>query len=100
MRSTRRPSAQTLAVLELLLQHSSSWLYGLEIARQTGLKSGSLYPILIRCAERGLLDAKWIEPQESGRPPRHAYRIRKEGMRYLDQHRLSEPTGDALGSPA
>jgi hypothetical protein len=31
---------------------SNDWLYGLELAKVTGLKSGSLYPILIRLADR------------------------------------------------
>ena len=90
MGHARRPSEQTLVVLELLLQNSQSWLYGLEIAKQTGLKSGSLYPILIRCAERSLLDAKWIEPETMGRPPRHAYRIREEGIGYLERYRQTD----------
>jgi len=64
-------------------------MYGLEIAKLTKLKSGSLYPILIRCAERGFLDAKWVEPLESGRPPRHAYKIRPEGVRFLERNRNS-----------
>ena len=90
MGHVRKPSEQTLVVLELLLQNSQSWLYGLEIAKQTGLKSGSLYPILIRCAERGLLDAKWIEPETMGRPPRHAYRIREEGIGYVKRYRQAD----------
>ena len=100
MRSARKPSEQTLAVLELLLQHSGSWLYGLEIARETGLKSGTLYPILIRCAERNLLNAKWVEPKELGLPPRHAYQIRSEGMVYLERHRRTGHSNAAVGSPA
>lgn len=85
----RKPSAQTVAVLDVLLMNSASWMYGLEIAKLTMLKSGSLYPILIRCAERGFVDAKWVDPIETGRPPRHAYKIRPEGIRFLERHRDS-----------
>jgi DNA-binding PadR family transcriptional regulator len=55
------------------------WFYGLEIASATGLKSGSLYPILIRLNERGLLESRWLEPEKPGRPARHAYRITGAG---------------------
>jgi Transcriptional regulator PadR-like family len=41
------------------------------IAKDTGLKSGSLYPILIRLADRGLVEARWEEEQPAGRPRRH-----------------------------
>ncbi|RGP41080.1 hypothetical protein BPTFM16_01376 [Altererythrobacter insulae] len=51
----------------------------------TGLKSGTLYPILARCAERGLLESQWLEPSEQGRPPRHAYRITATGLSALGE---------------
>jgi DNA-binding PadR family transcriptional regulator len=57
----------------------------LELADRTGLKSGSLYPILIRLAERGLLEAQWIAPSTPGRPPRHAYRILPTGCHALTE---------------
>ena len=85
MTRSRKPSPQSLAVLAALAGHPRDWLYGLELAALTGLKSGSLYPILIRLAERGLLEAQWIEPSAPGRPPRHAYRILPEGLRALSE---------------
>jgi PadR family transcriptional regulator, regulatory protein PadR len=45
------------------------------------LKSGSLYPILIRLADRGLLETSW-EPGRGGRPPRHLYRLSPAGREY------------------
>lgn len=80
---TRRLSPQTAEVLGALALNPRSWLYGLEIAAATGLKSGSLYPILIRLAERGLLESQWLEPDKPGRPPRHAYRITGAGKAAL-----------------
>ena len=41
-------SAQTLSVLAALCAQPSRWRQGYALARQTGLKSGTLYPILIR----------------------------------------------------
>ena len=50
-------SAQTLSVLAALCDQPSQWQHGYALARQTGLKSGTLYPILIRLADRGLVEA-------------------------------------------
>jgi DNA-binding PadR family transcriptional regulator len=80
---TRKLSPQTFAVLDALANRPADWLYGLELARLTGLKSGSLYPILIRLADRALLESRWLEPAGKGRPPRHAYRISAAGLRAL-----------------
>lgn len=80
----RRPSAQTLAVLQAL--SGGDWSYGLEIAGVTGLKSGSLYPILARLDERGLLESQWLEPERAGRPPRHAYRLTAAGKTVLREN--------------
>lgn len=77
--SSRRLSPQTLAVLAALYEAKADWRYGLEISAVTGLKSGSLYPILIRLSERGLLESRWLEPDRPGRPARHAYRITGAG---------------------
>src|SRR5258708_151257 len=81
----RPPSPQALAVLQALSERRGSWCYGLQIAETTGLASGSLYPILIRLAERGLLESKWLEPERPGRPARHAYRITGEGRAVLHE---------------
>jgi DNA-binding PadR family transcriptional regulator len=73
-------SAQTLLVLAALCAEPREWLHGYGIARDTGLKSGSLYPILIRLAERGLVEARWEDGQPTGRPRRHLYRLTSEGL--------------------
>jgi len=67
-------SAQTLSVLAALCDEPSQWQHGYPLAKQTGLKSGTLYPILIRLADRGL-----DEPQP-GRPRRHLYRLTAIGL--------------------
>ena len=73
-------SAQALAVLAVLADQPGRWQHGYAIARDTGLKSGSLYPILIRLAERGLLEACWEQEQPAGRPRRHLYRLTPGGL--------------------
>jgi DNA-binding PadR family transcriptional regulator len=73
-------SAQTLLVLAALCAEPREWRHGYGIARETALKSGSLYPILIRLADRGLVEARWEEEQPAGRPRRHLYRLTSEGL--------------------
>jgi len=73
-------SVQTLSVLAALCAEPGEWRHGYGIARETGLKSGSLYPILIRLADRGLVEARWEEGRPAGRPPRHLYRLTPEGL--------------------
>lgn len=73
-------SVQTLSVLAALCAEPAEWRHGYAIAKDTGLKSGSLYPILIRLADRGLVEARWEEEQPAGRPRRHLYRLTPGGL--------------------
>ena len=74
MASRSEFSAQTLSVLAALCDQPSQWQHGYALAKQTGLKSGTLYPILIRLADRGLVEACWQDEPQPGRPRRHLYR--------------------------
>ena len=51
-----RKSPQTTLVLAEFLQCEQEWRYGYDISRNTGLKSGTLYPILMRLAEHQMLE--------------------------------------------
>src|SRR5947209_4404380 len=59
MRRNRAPSPQTISVLRALATEPARWRYGYDLAAEVRLKSGSLYPILVRLADRGLLEASW-----------------------------------------
>ena len=87
-----RLSPQTLSVLDAFLEAPKEWRYGYDISRDTGLKSGTLYPILMRMAERELLETSW-ETVEEGKPPRHLYRLTPDGMQFAREHRRSRATG-------
>ena len=80
MRSHSEFSTQTLSVLAALCEEPSQWRHGYALAGQTGLKSGTLYPILIRLADRGLVEACWQEEPAPGRPRRHLYRLTAAGL--------------------
>ncbi len=82
MTRTRRPSAQTAAVLAALAEAPHHWRYGYDLCTQLGVQAGSMYPILIRLAERGLLETRWEETPAAGRPPRHLYRLSGAGRAY------------------
>jgi PadR family transcriptional regulator, regulatory protein PadR len=73
-------SEQTMSVLAALRSRPRTWHHGYDLARETGLKSGTLYPILIRLADRGLLESCWEDEQPSGRPRRHLYRLTSAGL--------------------
>ncbi len=81
MRVTRRRahSPQTVKVLSALAAHPVTWRHGYDLCTELELKSGSLYPILIRLSDRGLVDARWESPG-AGRPPRHLYRLTADGL--------------------
>jgi DNA-binding PadR family transcriptional regulator len=62
-------------VFAALSADATQWRYGYDIARETGLASGTLYPILGRLADRGLLETRWEDDPPEGRPRRHLYRL-------------------------
>lgn len=75
-----RISPQTLGLLSALLAAPTEWRYGYDLSRETNLKSGTLYPILMRLAERDWLETRWEHADETGKP-RHVYRLTAEGRR-------------------
>lgn len=78
----RKPnsSKQTEAVLGALLADGGEWRHGYDLARETGLKSGTLYPILMRLEQQGWLEAVWEDEPAPGRPRRHLYRLNGTGV--------------------
>jgi DNA-binding PadR family transcriptional regulator len=94
VKATFRLSPQTLEVLGVFLEAPKTWRYGYDISRDTGLKSGTLYPILMRLAERKLLETSW-ETGEPGTPPRHLYRLTRDGMSVARDHVVQRGSGRA-----
>jgi PadR family transcriptional regulator PadR len=80
MTFARKCSRQTLALLAALMERPRTWKHGYELSKETGLKSGTLYPILIRLGEQGLLNSRWKDAERPGRPPRHVYRLTAAGL--------------------
>lgn len=99
---TRPPniSRQTRALLNVLLEQPQAWRYGYDLSKQTGLKSGTLYPLLMRLSDQGLLDSEWRQPLQPGRPPRHAYRLTDAGAALARQRAADSPTPVDEAGPA
>jgi PadR family transcriptional regulator PadR len=78
----RRLSDEAAIVLELFAGNPSDEIYGRQIIGETGIRSGSLYPILHRLEERGMLLADWErldDAVDARRRPRRFYRLNPEG---------------------
>lgn len=75
----RQPSKQMCRLLEALSEARGEWRHGYDLMKVTGLLSGTLYPLLMRMTEQGLVEAEWREPAQPGRPARHAYRLTAAG---------------------
>lgn len=75
-----RISHQTQRVLQALLDGPAE-TYGFALAEATGLKAGTLYPILQRLLAEGWLEARWEEVDENaeGRRRRRYYHLTGRG---------------------
>lgn len=76
-----RLSHPTLKVLRLLVDNPRNHPSGAEISRETGVGSGTLYPMLGRLEEAGWLASEWesIDPTEAGRPRKRFYWLTAAG---------------------
>lgn len=69
-----------MQVIQALAADPVAWRHGYDLCRQTGIQAGTMYPILMRLADRGWLETSWEEGALGGRPPRHLYRLTSEGL--------------------
>ncbi len=77
--SPQRDSTQTRLVFRALRSSAQTWRHGYGITQETGLAPGTLYPILARLTDRGLLESRWEDDPPLGRPRRHLYRLSADG---------------------
>ena len=75
------------------------WRYGYDLARATGLKSGTLYPLLMRLSEQGLLESRWQDAERPGLPPRHFYRLSASGVALACEQKQWDGTADVIVPP-
>ena len=74
-----RLTLPTVAVLRALL--ASQPLYGFQLMKETGLQSGTLYPILARLRGAGWITgiAEDVDPSIEHRPARIYYSLTEQG---------------------
>ena len=91
----------------VLFAVGNGFRYGFEIMDASGLPSGTVYPILRRLEDAGLLSAKWeaiSDARDEQRPPRRYYQITGVGRQALREASAKFPglTGTLQpgGSPA
>ncbi len=67
--------------LRVLVADPAARHYGYDLMKAARLASGTLYPMLARLQEEGLVESEWEEqrPEAGGRPPRKYYRLTAEG---------------------
>lgn len=76
-----RMTTPVLKVIAALLCDPDGEHYGLALMRETGLPSGTLYPILVRLDRAGWVTSRWerLDPVTEGRPNRRYYRLTAQG---------------------
>lgn len=70
-------------VLRVFLADTSAHHHGYDLMKAARLQSGTLYPLLGRLQDQGLLTSEWELPSgdAGGRPPRKYYQLTGEGVR-------------------
>src|SRR5437773_9714924 len=98
----RKPntSRQTRALLAAFLDRSQIWRHGYDLSKETGLRSGTLYPLLMRLSEQGLLEQRWQEAERPGLPPRHVYRLTAAGFALAREQELEAVAAERAGALA
>jgi DNA-binding PadR family transcriptional regulator len=78
-----RVSADMLKVLGTMLEDPIAWHYGLRLAKDAKIASGTIYPMLARLEKAEWLESKWEKPgrDNEGRPRRRLYRLTGAGER-------------------
>lgn len=95
--SAMRMTYSTAAVLHAL---DGGHRYGFEISRVTGLRRGTVYPILRRLEDAGLVTSRWEEPEApraAGRPPRKYYELEAAAGPLVERARDRYPLPELEG---
>jgi PadR family transcriptional regulator PadR len=79
-----RKTHATVQVAIALLESPSGRHWGYDLSKKSGVRSGTLYPMLTVMLDRGWLTDGWEDPQSiEGRPPRRYYEITDLGRAQL-----------------
>lgn len=78
-------SGKTFEILLFLSATPQNEFSGYELGKKLSIASGTLYPLLVKLGEGGLLESRWEtgDPSELGRPRRRYYKISGLGVNAL-----------------
>jgi PadR family transcriptional regulator, regulatory protein PadR len=81
MTAEQRITKQTEQILQALMSDPTAGWSGAEIGPMTGIKSGTLYPALLRMERFGWLSWQWedVDPSEEKRPRKRLYTLTGKG---------------------
>jgi PadR family transcriptional regulator len=87
-------------VLRVLIADPAAPHCGYDLMRAARLPSGTLYPMLARLQQEGMVDSQWEDQRSDagGRPPRKYYRLTAEGVR-VARLQLAHASAPAARAP-
>lgn len=78
MAGSPKKTKQTIRLIEAFLERPTEETHGFDLIDLLKIKSGTLYPLLIRLENLGWLESHWEESARTG-PRRRLYRLTAEG---------------------
>lgn len=88
MQPLERVTLTTIEVLKCIYSVEGSGVWGLEISKRTGLKTGTVYPILERLENLGWVSSEWEITEERNGPRRRTYKLTPDALE--EMHGLSK----------
>jgi DNA-binding PadR family transcriptional regulator len=73
--------------------------YAYAIVKETGLRTGTVVPILHRLEEHGWVAGEWETPRPEGRPARRYYRLTDYALGFADLYGRPEGSGGGNDTP-
>lgn len=99
MEPLTRKTPATASVLEILMNTPDA-VWGLQVVKETGLKTGTIYPILERLEAAGWVQAQWDTDTERKGPRRRYFRLSAEAAplarQYVEAQRAKKNPGRSI----
>lgn len=89
MESLTRRTPATAAVVGVLLE-SSNAIWGLQVVKATGLKTGTVYPILERLERAGWITSEWDTDLTRKGPRRRYFKLEADAVPLAQEYVSSQ----------
>lgn len=80
MQPIQRVTPATIEVLKCIYSFDGLGVWGLEISKSTGFKTGTIYPLLERLESLGWLESEWELEADRNGPRRKNYKLTREAF--------------------